>query len=431
MLKDDWKTERWRIALILFGGTLGGMLSGYWLASFTVSLVIYIVWLLYKLQQLHRWLEAGSKAKDIPDSNGIWERINHQIQKTQKSSDNRKQRMSTLLKRFQGIITSLPYATVVLTENNEIDWANKLAVNLLSIDIKKDRGLRIENLIRDPSVHKLLTKHEEKEIELTAPHNNLMKLSLQVIPIEGELKLLIARDISERVNLHQMRKNFIANASHELRTPLTVIAGYLEIMEAEEDIPERFKPAVESAFEQSIRMQSIIEDLLTLSSFENSELNEDKIETIDLAKIIKTTAKSERHLDNNAHLINLDQLDERLKLNGAYAEVVSICSNLIHNAVRYTPEGSTITVIWKRDLTGEGMFSVVDQGEGIAPEHLSHLTERFYRVDKGRSQSTGGTGLGLAIVQHIIQRHGGRFVIDSTIGKGSSFTAYFPADRLV
>lgn len=430
MLKDYWGAERWRVVLILLGGILGGMLSSFWLVSFIISLVVYIGWLLYKLRQLHQWLEAGSKAENLPDSNGIWERINHQIQKTQKSSESRKQRMSMLLKRFQGIITSLPYATVVLTSNNEIDWANKLAVSLLGIDIKKDRGNRIDNLIRDPSVHKLLTKYEEKEIELVAPHNNLVKLSLQVIPIEGDLKLLIARDISDRVNVQQMRKNFIANASHELRTPLTVIAGYLEIMESEEEIPERLKPAVESAFEQSIRMQSIIEDLLTLSSFENSELSEDKIEIIDISSVIKSSCKSEMHLDNHAHPINLGQLDESLKLSGARAEVVSICSNLIHNAIRYTPDGRAITVIWKKLETGEGLLSVIDKGEGIPAEHLSHLTERFYRVDKGRSQSTGGTGLGLAIVQHIIQRHGGRFVIDSTVGKGSSFTAYFPEDRL-
>jgi len=431
MDNNYWSLERWRFVLVLFGGFVGGLLSGYWLISFIVALVGYIVWLLFKLQQLHNWLEKGGKTSAVPDSDGIWERINFHINKTQKRSDRRKQRMGTLLKRFQGIITNLPYATVVLTRNNEIDWANKLSVNLLKVDIKKDRGQRIDNLIRDPKVHKLLYKNKQKEIEITAPHDKQLKLALQLIPIEGDLKLFIARDISERVHLQQMRRNFIANASHELRTPLTVIAGYLELLQMNEELPQPLIPAVESASEQSARMQSIIEDLLTLSRLENSELSEDKNEVLDMAELIKSICDDEKTLDDNAHPINLVQLDPKLKLKGAQAEIISVCSNLIHNAIRYTPAGSEITIIWKKLQTGEALYCVEDKGQGISPEHLAHLTERFYRVDKGRSQDAGGTGLGLAIVQHIIQRHGGRMEIQSTVGKGSSFAVYFPEERVV
>jgi len=242
---------------------------------------------------------------------------------------------------------------------------------------------------------------------------------------------LIARDISERVHLQQMRKNFIANASHELRTPLTVIAGYLEIMQADQTLPKTLMPAVESATTQSTRMQRIIEDLLTLSRLENSELSEDKTEVLDVSEIIKNICDNEKTLDNNHHSVNLNPLDINLKIKGIQSEIVSVCSNLIHNAFRYTPENSEITVIWKRTAMGEACFCVEDKGQGIAAEHLSHLTERFYRVDKGRSQETGGTGLGLAIVQHIVQRHGGQLDIQSTVGKGSTFTACFPAERVV
>ena len=427
---DYWSLERWRFVLVLFVGVLGGVICGYWLISLIVVLVVYIGWLLFKLQQLHNWLEQGGRPSKIPDSDGIWERINYHIRSTQKRSDVRKKRMSTLLKRFQGIITSLPYATVVLTTNNEIDWANKLSVNLLRVDIKKDRGQRIDNLIRDPKVQKLLTKNKKKEIEITAPHDRHLKLSLQLIPIEGDLKLLIARDISERVHLQTMRKNFIANASHELRTPLTVIAGYLEIMQEDKKLPQHLESAVESASEQSIRMQSIIEDLLTLSRLENSELSDDNNKVFSLTEIIITICNDESYLDNNAHPVDLNQLDPDLKLKGAHSEIISVCTNLIHNAIRYTPKGSEIIIIWKKLENGDGLFSVEDSGQGIAPEHLSHLTERFYRVDKGRSQDAGGTGLGLAIVQHIIQRHGGRMEIRSTVGKGSTFSVYFPADRV-
>lgn len=429
MEHDYWNLERWRFALVLFGGFLGGLLTGYWLASFIVALVVYIAWLLFKLQQLHNWLEKGAKATALPDSNGIWERINFHISKTQKRSKRRKERMGTLLKRFQGIITNLPYATVVLSKNNEIDWANKLSVDLLKIDIKKDRGQRLENLIRDPKVQILLSKNKQYEIEISAPHDKQLKLALQLIPIEGDLKLFIARDISERVYLQQMRRNFIANASHELRTPLTVIAGYLEILQMGKGLPEYLMPAVESASEQSARMQSIIEDLLTLSRLENSELSEDKNEVLNMAEIIRNVCDDEASVNNNLHPINLIQLDPELRVKGNKAEIISVCSNLIHNAIRYTAVGTEIIISWEKLEIGEALFSVEDKGQGIAPEHLAHLTERFYRVDKGRSQEAGGTGLGLAIAQHIIQRHGGRLEIQSTVRKGSIFSVYFPADR--
>jgi len=431
MEHDCWSLERWRIALVLFGGFLGGVLTGFWLVSFIIALVVYIAWLLYKLQQLHNWLEKGGKTTALPDSDGIWERINYHINKTQKRSNRRKERMGTLLKRFQEIITNLPYATVVLTKNNEIDWANKLSVDLLKIDIKKDRGQRLENLIRDPKVQKLLSKNKKYEIEISAPHDRQLKLALQLIPIEGDLKLFIARDISERVHLQQMRRNFIANASHELRTPLTVIAGYLEMLQMDIALPETLIPAVDSASEQSARMQSIIEDLLTLSRLEKSELSEDKNEMLSFAEIIRSSCDNESALDNNKHPLDLSALDKSLKLAGAQSEIVSVCSNLIHNAFRYTPAGTEIKITWKKLASGEGLFSVADKGQGIAPEHIAHLTERFYRVDKGRSQEAGGTGLGLAIVQHIIQRHGGRLEIKSVVGEGSTFSVYFPTERVL
>jgi len=431
MNNTHWSLERWRFVLILFGAFVCGFISGYWLLSIIIALVVYIIWLLYKLQQLHNWLEKGGKEAALPDSDGIWERINHHIQKTQKSNDRRKQRMHTLLKRFQGIITSLPYATVVLTVNNEIDWANKHAKDLLRIDIKTDRGQRIENLIRHPKIYTLWTNNNEEIIEITAPHDKHLKLSLQVIPIESDLKLFIARDISERVYLNQMRKNFIANASHELRTPLTVIAGHLEIMEMNKDLPEKTIISIKAASEQSARMQSIIEDLLTLSRLENSELSVDSVEILDMEALITDICNVESSINENTHILHLDQIDPSIKLKGSRAEIISVCSNLIHNAIRYTPKKTDITITWEKQPSGEACFSVKDTGAGIAPQHLSHLTERFYRVDKGRSQDTGGTGLGLAIVLHIMQRHGGRLDIKSEVEQGSTFSAYFPAERVI
>ncbi len=431
--QDHWGIERWRFALILMAGLLLGWMTGYWAASVIVSLLAYIIWLLYKLQQLHKWLEKGGKVKDTPDSDGIWERINYHIQKTRKKSNIRKKRMSNLLKRFQGIITSLPYATVVLNGNNEIDWANKASTQLLNINLKTDRGQRLENLLRIPKVQNLLEENHQKEIEVSMLYDRQVKLAIQLIPIEANLKLLIARDISERVQLQEMRKNFIANASHELRTPLTVIAGYLEIMQADISLPENLKKAVQSAAEQSFRMQRIIEDLLTLSRLENSELDIEKISTINMDKLIKSICESEKLIDKGSHTLKLE-IDDKLSLKGIESEIASVCTNLIHNAIRHTPRNTEISIRWYKSRSQNhlqnneenAIFSVADKGDGIPDEHLSHLTERFYRVDKGRSQNTGGTGLGLAIVQHIIKRHGGQLDIQSEMGNGSIFSVIFP-----
>ena len=438
MDNSDWSIERWRIALVLFLAFLGGMLTGYWLFSLVLSLVGYIGWLLYKLKQLHIWLIKGAKPSLLPDSNGIWERITQQIQFTQKTSVRRKKRMADLLKRLQGIITGLPYATVVLNENNEIDWANKLSNDYLNIDIKKDRGQRIDNLIRLPEVHSILekipNKDSNKEIEVsfaTGDYGLERQVAIQVIPVEGDLKLLIARDISERNKVYKMRKNFIANASHELRTPLTVIAGYLEIIQDDDSLADNLRPGVLAAADQSIRMQRIIEDLLTLSRLENSELSDNSSSIINVPSVLERICDDERTLiSNDSHTIE-KEIDSTLKIKGSDAEIISVCSNLIHNSIRHTQDGTNVKVIWEKTPEGEGCLSVIDDGQGIPTEHLSHLTERFYRVDKGRSRDKGGTGLGLAIVQHIIQRHAGKLDIKSEVGKGSTFSVYFPAGRVV
>jgi len=426
-----WRVEQWRIALILFLALLGDSLSGYGMISLVIALLGYISWLLYKVHQLHRWLESGARTLYLPDSNGIWERLVHQIQRMQKKSLTRKQRMSKLLKRFQGVVTGLPYATIILNDHNEIDWANKAAKEYLSIDLKKDRGQRIDNLIRMPEVLKILRKNTCKEIEIALPQHTNRQIAVQLIPVQKDLKLFIARDVSERNYIQQMRKNFIANASHELRTPLTVIAGYLEIISDDENLTKGLQPAIQSAAEQAARMQAIIEDLLTLSRLENSELNEDTEQLINMPVTLQNICNDQStFIVNESHTLE-GHIDPSLKITGVEAEVVSVCNNLIHNAIRHTPKDTTITVEWQCNRLGEACLKVSDNGQGIPEKHLAHLTERFYRVDKGRSRDKGGTGLGLAIVQHIIKRHGGYLKITSTIGKGSCFTVCLPTERVV
>ena len=376
-------------------------------------------------------MQGGSREQDLPDSNGVWELVYQQIQKIKKTSAKRKRRTAKLVARFQGIITGLPYATVVLNGNNEIDWANIKAIDYLNINIKNDRGQRLENLIRIPEMQAILAKNAEQELELVIPQISDRQLALQLIPVADDLKLLIARDISERVQMQQMRKTFIANASHELRTPLTVIAGYLEILRNDSEVPERLGDAVIAASEQSARMQCIIDDLLTLSRLEQSELDDNSSVVMDAPLILESICNDEIALiSDDTHSLSVD-IDADLKLMGVEAEIVSVFTNLIHNAIRHTRAGTSIQLSWEITPRQEACLVVKDDGQGIAEQHLPHLTKRFYRVDKGRSKQHGGTGLGLAIVQHVIQRHGGHLDIQSTLGKGSVFTVCFPGNRVV
>ena len=429
MRESILKLESTRIALVLFATLLGGLLTDAWLLSLLFSLLVYIGWSLYKLQQFYDWLEGGSKASQVPDCDGAWERISYQIQRQQKKSKERKQKMSTLLKRMQRIIKGLPYATVVLNGNSEIDWANKRSTQLLGIEVGRDRGQRIDNLVRVPKLHKALEKGKDREIEIDSPRDQKTKLALQLLTIHTDLKLLIARDISERVHLSEVRKSFISNASHELRTPLTVISGYLEMLGQSDDLPESLVRVVESSEEQSNRMRNIIEDLLALSRLESSELAEDAIQPLDLGWLVEQLCRDQQTLFDQGEQIEKN-IDGSIALLGAETEIVSLCSNLINNAIRYNPQGTRIEISWQRVPDGGACLTVRDDGDGIADKHLAHLTERFYRVDQGRSREQGGTGLGLAIVLHIVQRHGGMLEVESQVGVGSTFRACFPVSRI-
>ena len=429
-MNSYWAKELWRLALVLFLALLGGMLSELWLISLCVALMGYIAWILHKLQQLYNWLVNGGRRRRTPDSDGIWEAVNHQIQNIQNKSNKRKTRMAKLLKRSRGIITSLPYAAVVLNGNNEIEWANETAEQLLRINKSKDQGQRIDNLVRIPEFSTILSSRESKEIEIDAPREAHEKLAIQLIPIKSDLKLLIARDISERIHIQEMRKHFIANASHELSTPLTVIIGYLEMITTDDHLPDHLQKASNTAYEQSERMQKIIEELLQLSRLERSDMIEHGNAVIDMASLLSSICVEETaQTFEKTHRFETD-LDEHLNLKGSETEIVSLCSNLIHNAVRHTPPGTLIKVHWRKSPGDEACLAVEDNGRGIPEEDLPHLTERFYRADKGRSGTKGGTGLGLAIVQHIVQRHNGRLDIQSTLGKGSLFKVCFPEDRV-
>jgi two-component system phosphate regulon sensor histidine kinase PhoR len=252
---------------------------------------------------------------------------------------------------------------------------------------------------------------------------------VQLVPFGEGKKLLIGRDITDLERVDAMRRDFIANVSHELRTPLTVVGGFVEtLVDAPDLSPADNRGYFNLMLDHTRRMQRLLDDLLTLSQLESAEhaLKDESVNMEELAQALQTEAES---LSRGRHRIAL-QIESDAGLKGNLQEIRSALGNLVSNAVRYTPEGGVITLAW-RERDGEGVFSVTDTGDGIAAEHIPRLTERFYRVDRSRSRETGGTGLGLAIVKHVLTRHGARLDVQSAPGKGSTFSALFPAQRLL
>ena len=410
--------EKWHIAIVIFVILVGGLLTDAWLISIALSLFGYLVWMYYKIHQFYTWVINGTRQNNVPDSDGIWDKINYQVLQDKNKSNNRKKRMNALLKRSQSILKGFPYAAIVLNQNNEVDWSNSKSSVLLSI-VKGDRGQRINNLIRSPKLYKLLNSNEDgSEVEIESPKDSSIQLLLKIIAIGADSKLLIARDITQRNKTLEMRKSFISNASHELRTPLTVISGYLEMIKKDKSLPKSLSNPINASYEQTERMQNIIEDLLTLSRLESTDDIQDISTSINMEKVINHVCQ-----DLNQEVIVEVNTDEVIV--GVETEIISLCTNLIQNAIFYTPKGTKIIVRWYTNGSNKLCLDVQDFGRGIPNKHLAHLTERFYRADKGRSKEQGGTGLGLAIVSHIAQRHNAVLTIDSKVGSGSTFKVCF------
>ncbi|MBG7602827.1 MAG: phosphate regulon sensor histidine kinase PhoR [Gammaproteobacteria bacterium] len=428
--------ERWRLLLMLVSIGAIGLLTDNWIVAILLPSALYIMWSFYQLYALERWLRKGAVKKKAPDSGGAWGEIVQHIYRRQLAAAKSKKRLASMLTRFNTTISALPDATVILNASFEIEWANKAAREVLGIDKRRDIGQRIDNLIRNPDFHRLLNKKrnkKQKNLEMPSPLNPTDTISVRLVRYGkgSDQYLLLARDISERIEAQKTRKAFIANASHELRTPLTVISGYLEIMQSAPELCEEMQEPVRAAAEQAHRMEQIITHLLELSRLESAELAESDGERVDVPAILNNISSTFSLAgDDGSHMINLD-VDPALHLLAKEEEMHSVCLNLINNAVKYTPPGSTIDIRWYQNSVGQACLDVEDDGYGIAPEHLAHVTERFYRVDEGRNSEAGGTGLGLAIVKHILTRHGGHLWVDSTLGEGATFRACFPKSRVL
>ena len=421
--------DNWRLlALISLAGFLG-LIMGQMMTFMFIAALGYAIWLQRKWYQLWRWLQHPKKVA-CPSAEGVVDDVCRHIEKMRQQNSNRKKKVTSYLKRFQSATAALPDAIVIIGKHGQVDWANFSAMQLLGIRWPRDSGVRVINLIRDPQLLKLMESPggEGKVITLISPLSPSRQLEIKLVSYMGNGRLLIARDITQTVKLQQMRRDFVANFSHELRTPLTVLKGYLESFEPGTPA-EQWQQALPVMQQQTQRMHLMIKDLLALSSLETGEKPLMHTPT-NVAQLLKVIVDDASHLEHyRQQPINLDLQSEKW-LMADVDELRSAISNLVFNAVKYTPDNCPITVSWHSDNFG-AKICVIDQGEGIEAKHLDRLTERFYRVDKGRASSAGGTGLGLAIVKHVLQRHEGELIIDSAPGEGAKFCCHFPLKKLV
>lgn len=391
--------------------------------------VVYLLRHLFWLQELQRWLKKPEIA-DIPLGAGIWEDVFAALYQEQRRHSRSQTQLTSTLERFQRAASALPDGVVLLNDYEQIEWCNPPAELQLGLSLQQDSGKPITYLVRQTEFVDYIGRQQYQEpIKLKSARNPDITLELQLVPFGDNQKLLLCRDITPLEKLETMRRDFIANVSHELRTPLTVVGGFLETIEdMEGSVSDNVRQYFSMMQEQTGRMRRLVEDLLTLSQLESSQ-NVPQESAINVPALLQGVLNEARSLSAGRHAITLEA-DDGLRLNGATEELHSAFGNLVSNAIRYTPEGGEIRLGWQ--LRGqEAVFSVKDSGIGIEPQHLSRLTERFYRVDRSRSRATGGTGLGLSIVKHILTRHQAKLEIESTPGEGSTFSAVFPAPRVI
>ncbi|MEK7991464.1 MAG: phosphate regulon sensor histidine kinase PhoR [Thiotrichaceae bacterium] len=420
-----WQQEVKQLIILIILMSILGVLTERPLLFLALTCLCYSLWHLYNLYYLDQWFKNQRKS-ELPNSHGIWGEIFYNFYRLQQRNRKRKRKIATLLKRFRRSTTAMPDAVVVLGPNHEIEWVNKAARQLLGLKSARDKGQCITNLIRQPLFVQYLSNiNKEESIKLNAPTHEDIMLRINIVPYAKNRYLLLARDITHIHRLEQVRQDFVANVSHELRTPLTVIGGFLETMQDDDSFDNNIwqRPLLLMS-QQATRMQSIVDDLLLLSRVESEPSMNPLEEPIDIADLLRGICEEARALSANRHQIDLD-IESPAFIYGHSEELRSVFSNLVFNAINYTPEGGRISIQW---FEGDDYlhFVVHDTGEGIAPEHLPRLTERFYRVDIGRSRSQGGTGLGLAIVKHVLHRHAAKLRIESVVDEGSHFWCDFP-----
>ena len=422
-----WTFALARLAGILIAGLGVGLLFGPIWAWLLAAACLYLGWQLLNLHRLDRWLRLRSQL-DPPNLGGIWGDIIGQVVRLHRRKQFHKQRLVQLYRELRRSTAALPDGVIILSSQNEIVWFNRQAARLLGLKRPVDVGLRIDNLIRSPEFVRYLHSDDfSVPIIIRPPVHADLFLSLQLVPYGAGQFLLLVRDVTRQMRLEATRKDFVANASHELRTPLTVISGYLDTLADDPSIDEAWAGPIKDMRAQAQRMNTIISDLLELSRLESTD-GEAPREPIDVPALLERLHRDALARANRPRQVSLD-LESEDGLYGSPQEIESAFTNVLVNGLKYTSSDGTVRMRWWTDVEG-AYFSVIDNGIGIPAEHIPRLTERFYRVDAGRSRDRGGSGLGLAIVKHALQRHGGWLDVQSTEGKGSTFTCHFPPQRV-
>ena len=413
------------LPLLLIGVLVGAPFLLLFLGSFSL-----LVWHYHQLYRLSDWL-LNQRSFNPPEGEGAWEQVFEGIYHLQHRNRKKRNELADLIRRFRDGAEAVPDAVIVLQTDLSIVWCNQLALKVLGLQWPTDHGQRLDNLIREPKFAKYMHKGDfDEALELDNGHAIEQVLEFRVMPYATTQLMVVVRDVTRLKQLEQMRKDFVANVSHELRTPLTVVTGYLEMMDSDNlPPPAMWNKAQSTMLEQCKRMDSLVSQLLSLSRIEGSRRqdNDKAINVPQLLGYIQTEAQSINQ--DKGHELLFD-IDNTLDIKGSEDELRSAFSNLVFNAIHYTKRGGKIQVSWLRK-NNTACFTVVDNGDGIAAEHINRLTERFYRVDKARSRTTGGSGLGLAITKHVLTRHDSKLNITSEVGKGSCFSFCFSIDKIV
>jgi two-component system phosphate regulon sensor histidine kinase PhoR len=408
------------VAALLFGWWFGG--AGWWLAGATL---LYLAFTLRHLYWLDRALD-GHRRVPLFETRGLWAEVFARVEKLRTKARNRKKKYHRLLREVRESTGALSDGGIILNVDNEIMWFNPAAANLLGLNPATDVGHRIDNLLRHPDFVAYLKAPSGDGIVVPSPRHETGWLHVQIIPYGTDQRLAIVRDVTNEKNVERTRRDFVANASHELRSPLTVISGYLEALGDAGDVPETWRGPVAEMQRQAERMTRILRDLIELTRLESAEASAAR-DFVDVTGMLKPIVQ-EFQGRGGPSVELVPETDAALL--GKESELHSIFYNLVNNAVRFTPPTGSVQVRW-RAVDGAAVFEVIDTGIGIPEEQIPRVTERFYRVDPGRSRASGGTGLGLAIVKHALQRHEGELSIVSREGKGSTFSCRFPRERVV
>lgn len=410
-----------KVALILLPFFIIGFLLGHVYKALLIGLAALCVWHYFYLRKALNWLlfDSNTTPQRAP---GVWGQLFDGLYHLQRKHKQKRKELGQLIKRFRQGAESLPDAVVVFTHERTIVWCNTLAQNMMGFKMPDDIGNRLDNFLRQPEFLKYLeAKKYDDPFEFTSPLNDHVILECRIAPFENDQWTLIARDVTQLRLMEQMRKDFIANVSHELRTPLTVMRGYLEMLPADQEPSMAIWPQAQKMMsEQSKRMEALVEQLMTLTRLENSTSIQ-RPKPVNVSALLKKIRSDALALSSNQHQITL-YADDQIWLCSDKEQLRSAFSNLIFNAVKYTPEGGNIDICWTLNADGDAYFSCKDNGEGIAQEHLSRLTERFYRIDDARTRDTGGSGLGLSIVSRILKNHDSELKITSLRQVGSTFS---------